>query len=69
MVLRLKHANFLESYQAAAFFGFCAMVAYGYDAFLKFRGVQSGELAQCQSHTVRQQQQQTIVSPSSAYPA
>lgn len=27
-------------------FGFCAMVAYGFDAFLKYRAVQNGELAQ-----------------------
>lgn len=30
----------------AAFFGFCAMVVYGYDAFLKFEGVRSGQIAQ-----------------------
>lgn len=28
------------------FFGFCAMVAYGIDAFLKFHAVKSGQLAQ-----------------------
>lgn len=28
------------------FFGFCAMLAYGYDAFLKFTSVKAGEIAQ-----------------------
>lgn len=28
------------------FFGFCAMLAYGYDAFLKFNAVKAGEIAQ-----------------------
>jgi hypothetical protein len=32
-------------YLAAAFFGFCAiMVAYGYDAFVKFQNVRNGLL-------------------------
>ncbi|XP_044742388.1 CKLF-like MARVEL transmembrane domain-containing protein 7 [Chrysoperla carnea] len=35
-----------DAYVAAAFFGFCAMVVYGYDAWLKWQGVQAGELAQ-----------------------
>ncbi|KAL5290096.1 CMTM4 family protein [Megaselia abdita] len=35
-----------EAYAAAAFFGFCSMVCYGYDAFLKWKSVQSGEIAQ-----------------------
>jgi len=35
------------------FFGFCAMVAYGYDAWLKFKAVKSGALAQGQ-HTPKQ---------------
>lgn len=42
----LAAAVYLEAYAAAAFFGFCAMVVYGYDAFLKYKGLQSGELAQ-----------------------
>lgn len=32
------------------FFGFCAMVVYGYDAWLKFKAAKSGALAQGQ-HT------------------
>ncbi|XP_077295733.1 plasmolipin-like [Arctopsyche grandis] len=36
----------LEAYAAASFFGFCAMIAYGYDAYLKFRAVQAGRLEQ-----------------------
>uniref|UniRef100_A0A1L8E2T8 Putative member of chemokine-like factor super family n=1 Tax=Nyssomyia neivai TaxID=330878 RepID=A0A1L8E2T8_9DIPT len=42
----LAAAMGLEAYTAAAFFGFCAMVAYGYDAFLKYKAVQSGQIAQ-----------------------
>uniref|UniRef100_A0A1B6KCF7 MARVEL domain-containing protein n=1 Tax=Graphocephala atropunctata TaxID=36148 RepID=A0A1B6KCF7_9HEMI len=34
----------------AAFFGFCAMVVYGYDAWLKYQGVMSGQLAQGERH-------------------
>ncbi|KAJ8918391.1 hypothetical protein NQ315_008087 [Exocentrus adspersus] len=36
----------VEAYIAAGFFGFCAMVAYGFDAFLKFKAIQNGQLAQ-----------------------
>jgi hypothetical protein len=36
----------VEAYSVAAFFGFCAMVVYGGDAFLKFRAVKGGQLAQ-----------------------
>jgi uncharacterized membrane protein len=56
------------AYTAAAFFGFCAMVAYGYDAWLKFNAHRSGEIAQGQRRVVQQQtviQQQTP----SAFPA
>ena len=35
-----------EMFAAAAFFGFAAMLAYGADAFFKFRGWRSGEAAQ-----------------------
>lgn len=37
----------------AAFFGFCAMVVYGYDAFLKYQGVTSGEIAQGERHVTK----------------
>ncbi|KAK9737646.1 hypothetical protein QE152_g10540 [Popillia japonica] len=33
-------------YEIAGVFGFICMVAYGLDAFLKFRGIRNGELAQ-----------------------
>ncbi|CAH0726390.1 unnamed protein product, partial [Brenthis ino] len=33
-------------YSAAGFFGYLAMVLYGFDAFLKARAMQAGELAQ-----------------------
>ncbi|KAK9888801.1 hypothetical protein WA026_001024 [Henosepilachna vigintioctopunctata] len=35
-----------DSYVAAAFFGFCCMVAYGIDAFLKYAALKRGEIAQ-----------------------
>ncbi|CAD7079880.1 unnamed protein product [Hermetia illucens] len=35
-----------EAYSAAAFFGYCAMVAYGYDAFQKFKAVREGIVVQ-----------------------
>lgn len=47
------------AYTTAAFFGFCAMIAYGYDAWLKFNAHRSGEIAQGQrvvSQTVITQQ-------------
>lgn len=56
------------SYTAAAFFGFCAMVAYGYDTWLKFNAHKTGEIAQGERRVVQQQtviQQQTP----SAFPA
>ncbi|XP_055386142.1 plasmolipin [Condylostylus longicornis] len=36
----------IEAYSAAAFFGFSAMCLYGYDAFLKYKAVRNGEIAQ-----------------------
>ncbi|KAJ1530343.1 hypothetical protein ONE63_005257 [Megalurothrips usitatus] len=45
------HASLDEAFGVAAFFGFCAMVAYGFDAFLKFNAVKSGELAQGEKTT------------------
>lgn len=56
------------AFSFAAFFGFCAMVAYGYDCFIKYQGWKVGEIAQVQSQSV--QQQQTIIqTPASAFPA
>lgn len=55
------------AYTSAAFFGFCAMVAYGYDAWLKFKAHKSGEIAQGQRKVV----QQTVVTQQmpTAFPA
>lgn len=39
-------AAYSEGFGAASFFGYCGMVVYGYDAFLKFRGWRAGEIAQ-----------------------
>ncbi|XP_064212909.1 CKLF-like MARVEL transmembrane domain-containing protein 8 isoform X1 [Tribolium castaneum] len=36
----------IEAFAVAAFFGFCAMVVYAGDAYLKFKAAMSGELAQ-----------------------
>lgn len=50
-----------EAYGAAAFFGFAAMVVYGFDAYLKFVAVRSGGIAQGQ-RTV-QKTTSTVTSP------
>jgi hypothetical protein len=44
--LAAANGRYDGAFGAAAFFGFAAMVAYGYDAFLKFNAVRSGALAQ-----------------------
>lgn len=54
------------AYTAAGFFGFLAMVVYGYDAFLKYQLIRSGAIAQG-SRTVEQTTvQQTATSPTVA---
>lgn len=53
----------VEAYSVAAFFGFCAMVAYGYDAFLKYRAIQSGELAQGERVITKQTTSSAVNSP------
>lgn len=55
------------AYTTAAFFGFCAMIFYGYDAWLKFNAHKTGEIAQGQRRIV----QQTIVTQQTptAFPA
>ena len=58
--LAADYAKVDEAFGAAAFFGFCAMVVYGYDAWLKFRAVKSGALAQGQ-HSPKQTS--TVTSP------
>jgi uncharacterized membrane protein len=56
------------AYTAAAFFGFCATIAYGYDAWLKFQAHKNGEIAQGQRRVVQQQTVVTQQTPS-AFPA
>lgn len=58
--LAADYARYVEAFGVAAFFGFCAMVAYGYDAWLKFQAARSGVLAQGQ-HTPKQVS--TVTSP------
>lgn len=57
----LAAAFYVEAYSAAAFFGFCGMVAYGFDAYLKFKAVQNGELAQ--GERVIRKETSTVTSP------
>ncbi|KAL3281805.1 hypothetical protein HHI36_005006 [Cryptolaemus montrouzieri] len=51
-----------DTYLVAAFFGFCCMVSYGFDAFLKYAALNRGEIAQGQRFV----QKQTTIS-SQAY--
>jgi hypothetical protein len=44
--LAAANGSYDAAFAVAAFFGFAAMVAYGYDAILKFKAVRSGGLAQ-----------------------
>ncbi|KAK0085241.1 hypothetical protein PV325_005531 [Microctonus aethiopoides] len=53
-----KHA---EAFGVAAFFGFCAMIAYGYDAYLKFYAIKHGTPAQ--GHYDSSKQVSTVTSP------
>jgi len=43
---RLTYMAGSSAWGAFAFFGFCAMIAYGFDCFLKFRAWRNGEIAQ-----------------------
>ncbi|CAB3380057.1 Hypothetical predicted protein [Cloeon dipterum] len=45
-ILCVDYASLDAAFGAAGFFGFCAMFAYGFDAYLKFQAVRNGELAQ-----------------------
>ncbi|OAD57998.1 CKLF-like MARVEL transmembrane domain-containing protein 4 [Eufriesea mexicana] len=58
--LAADYIRYTEAFGVAAFFGFCAMIAYGYDAWLKFHAARSGALAQGQ-HTPKQVS--TVTSP------
>ncbi|KAG8231903.1 hypothetical protein J437_LFUL011372 [Ladona fulva] len=44
--LAADYGRLIEAFGAAAFFGFCAMVAYGADAYFKFMAIKSGDIAQ-----------------------
>jgi len=44
----------VEAFIVAGFFGFLAMVAYGYDAWIKYLAIQNGELAQGQRAVAKQ---------------
>ena len=57
----LAAATDSPAFQGAAFFGFCCMIAYGVDTFLKYKAVQSGEIAQ---GTRNVHQQQTVATVS-----
>ncbi|CAK1603634.1 unnamed protein product [Parnassius mnemosyne] len=50
------------AYSAAGFFGYLAMVLYGFDAFLKYRAWRTGELAQ--GHRVPAKQMHVVTPPS-----
>lgn len=54
-------APYAEAFGVAAFFGFCAMAAYGYDAFLKFKAIKTG--APAQGHYESSKQVSTVTSP------
>ncbi|XP_011303369.1 plasmolipin [Fopius arisanus] len=59
--LAADHGRVSEGYGAAAFFGFCAMIAYGFDTVLKFRAYKTGAPAQGQHETTKQTS--TVTSP------
>ncbi|KAK2588275.1 hypothetical protein KPH14_004298 [Odynerus spinipes] len=58
--LSADYGRVSEAFAAAAFFGFCAVIAYGYDAWLKFSAIRSGALAQGQQMP---KQVSTVTSP------
>ncbi|RZF38038.1 hypothetical protein LSTR_LSTR006437 [Laodelphax striatellus] len=55
------YLSYSAAFACAALFGYCAMAAYGYDAFLKFQGVKSGEIAQGERHVAKTTS--TVTSP------
>ncbi|KAJ9584931.1 hypothetical protein L9F63_020737 [Diploptera punctata] len=59
--LAADYGRIQEAFGAAAFFGFCAMVLYGIDAFLKFNAIRSGEIAQ--GERVINKSSSTVTSP------
>ncbi|KAH1023778.1 hypothetical protein HUJ05_003379 [Dendroctonus ponderosae] len=56
----------IEAYIAAGFFGFCAMIVYGIDAFYKYQALKTGQLAQG-DRMISRQSTTTVTTPS-AYP-
>ncbi|XP_065335309.1 CKLF-like MARVEL transmembrane domain-containing protein 4 [Cloeon dipterum] len=60
-ILCVDYASLDAAFGAAGFFGFCAMFAYGFDAYLKFQAVRSGELAQGDRVVIQQMRTSTSV--------
>lgn len=54
------------AYTAAGFFGFLAMIVYGYDAFLKYGLIRAGAIAQGSRMVEQTTVQQTATSPTVA---
>jgi hypothetical protein len=48
----------VDAFGAASFFGFAAMILYGFDGYLKFKGWRAGQLAQG-DRTVQQSESNT----------
>ncbi|XP_063977526.1 CKLF-like MARVEL transmembrane domain-containing protein 4 [Diachasmimorpha longicaudata] len=59
--LAADYARVTEGYGVAAFFGFCAMCVYGFDAWLKFRAFKTG--APAQGEHVITKHTSTVTSP------
>ncbi|XP_022184101.1 proteolipid protein 2 isoform X1 [Nilaparvata lugens] len=53
--------SYSAAFACTALFGYCAMGVYGYDAFLKFKAVKSGEIAQGERHVAKTTS--TVTSP------
>lgn len=54
------------AYTAAGFFGFLAMIIYGYDAFLKYQLIRAGAIAQGSRAVEQVTVQKTTASPTVA---
>lgn len=59
--LAADYARLSEGFGVASFFGFVALVAYAYDAWLKFKAIKSGMPAQGQMEAAKQVS--TVTSP------
>ncbi|XP_059487213.1 CKLF-like MARVEL transmembrane domain-containing protein 4 [Neocloeon triangulifer] len=60
--LCVDYASIDSAFGAAAFFGFCASIGYGFDAYLKLQAVRHGELAQGERVMVTKQTRMTVSS-------